>query len=377
MPLSYRRAGPILGPVLALAATLAVAGPLGALHIPDHASEQQTETIPPNSTATTDDEGDGATPSDVVETSVYHLSGGSVTIREGPPTGAAPAGHELLGEQVDISVPDNPNYDGIGADDNVYTFRLDGTVFAGRDPVDVVVFHHGNQVNPCPLAVGPMDGTFIENPCRWGQAIVADDLEYEVLHRSPGPSTPSFTFAAPIVEGTSATLTPGGSLTTDHEGDGATGADPIETTLTHPIGGAATILERPSDGSRTFLGQTVEISALPATVATPIVIVFLLDSTLLGGRDPASIEVFKDAVGPIAACDAGSSASPDPCVASRRLASDDLELTVRTSTASIWRFGAPTAPAPTEPPVSTAPTASPAPAAPIGPALIPNTAVGR
>ncbi len=176
-------------------ATVAVAGSVAALHTPDDASEQITETAGPGGTVTTDGEGDGATPTDVVETFVTHLSGGAITIREGAATYAPSAGHLLVGEQVDIVLPENPAFDGIGADDTRYVFRLDSTV-AGEDPAAIVVLQEGAEVAACGPDSVHESPTLVTNPCVVRRSAAgADDLRFEVWHRTPGAATTSFTFA--------------------------------------------------------------------------------------------------------------------------------------------------------------------------------------
>jgi hypothetical protein len=176
-------------------ATAAVTGSVAALHTPDDASEQITETAGPGGTVTTDSEGDGATPADVVETFVTHLSGGSITIREGRATFAAPTGYVLVGEQVDIALPDNPAFDGIGPDDTRYVFRLDSTV-AGEDPAAIVVLQEGAEVPACGPDSPLESPTLVTNPCVFRRSAAgADDLRLEVWHRTPGAAATSFTFA--------------------------------------------------------------------------------------------------------------------------------------------------------------------------------------
>jgi hypothetical protein len=138
-----------------------------------------------------------------------------------------------------------------------------------------------------------------------------------------------------------ATLPGGGTLSTDREGDGATPASPVETTVTTPFAGTVTIAESPAILAPTafsFFGQQVLISAPPANVANPLRLVFRLDPTLL--TSPAPPQVFRNGV-QVAAC-TSAGATPDPCLSSRSTLSDgDIELVVLTSAASNWTFGVP------------------------------------
>jgi len=89
------------------------------------------------------------------------------------------------------------------------------------------------------------------------------------------------------------------------------------------------------------LGQQIEITAPAATAVDPLVLHFLLDASVLpAGVDENTIEVFRNGM-PIADCDsgAGTSATPDPCVGARAATASGIELTIRTSHASVWNFG--------------------------------------
>lgn len=179
---------------------------------------------------------------------------------------------------------------------------------------------------------------------------------------------------------------PGGTVTTDPEGDGATQEDPVETSVTSPNAGTVSISEasitQAPPGGFQFLGQQVDITAPPGTSQNPLRIVLRIDSSLIpDGQNENTIQVFKDGV-QIANCTGpAGKASPDPCVSNRKLLADgDVEITILTSTASAWNFGlveptpTPTAtatatrtrtptPTPTASPTRTAsPTATPTPA---------------
>jgi hypothetical protein len=140
-------------------------------------------------------------------------------------------------------------------------------------------------------------------------------------------------------EGTAGIVGPGGTLTTDTEGDGATADDPVETAVTHPSGGAISIREGPDAAAEFgFIGQRVVLDVDPdATVADPLVITFLIDASVIpAGQDHTTIQVSKDGVA-VPAC-TGAGATPDPCVASRQAVGTDAQIVVRTSSASDWDF---------------------------------------
>ncbi len=163
---------------------------------------------------------------------------------------------------------------------------------------------------------------------------------------TPTPGGPEETTGPGGEETTTEFVTPGGTVTTDDSGDGATPSDPVETYLTSPNAGTVTIEETratatPPSGYE-FFGQQVNISAPAATAADPLTITFLLDASLIAGVDPETVEVFRNAAIITACTDATGTASPDPCRSRRVLRADgDLELTVLTSAASAWNFGRP------------------------------------
>jgi hypothetical protein len=153
-------------------------------------------------------------------------------------------------------------------------------------------------------------------------------------------------------ENTSTSVSPGGTITTDPEADGATPSDPVETAITSPTGGTVTVEERPYSGSASSFfayGNEVEIDAPPATATDPLVIVFRLDASILLPQpfSQAYIDIgypfiIKDAAIVANCTGAPGIASPDPCVESRVLQGDgDVEVTALTSTASLWQFVVP------------------------------------
>jgi hypothetical protein len=138
-----------------------------------------------------------------------------------------------------------------------------------------------------------------------------------------------------------ALLPAGGTLSTDREGDGATPARPVETTVTTPFAGPVTIFQtQASFGSTafTFLGQQVSITAPVAAAELPLRLTFRIEATL--GANVLTLQVFRNGV-QVPAC-TGVGATPDPCIASRTILVDgDVELVVLTSAASAWTFGTP------------------------------------
>ena len=136
----------------------------------------------------------------------------------------------------------------------------------------------------------------------------------------------------------------GGIVTTDLSGSGATPSGPMQTAVSSPNAGTISIAESASVGSApsgySFLSLQATIAAPPAAPANPLVVVFRIDpSQIPAGTDVNSIVVLKDNV-PVAACTGPvGQASPDPCVADRSVLGDgEVQITVRTSSASLWQF---------------------------------------
>jgi len=136
----------------------------------------------------------------------------------------------------------------------------------------------------------------------------------------------------------------GDTVTTDPEGTGPTVSDPVETSVTTPIGGLVSIeetstIENPPSGFY-FIGQQVTITAPDASVEEPLTINFTIDSTQIpaGQSDLENIIVFKNGVEVQNNYSAFGRADPDPCISSRVMLNGDGQITVLTSNASTWRF---------------------------------------
>lgn len=150
---------------------------------------------------------------------------------------------------------------------------------------------------------------------------------------------------------------PGGSVTTDGDHNGATGEDPVETTVESPNAGMVQIVEsRPGDTYRSggpasraavatvtpesYFGQQVSVQAPAASAANPLKITFWLDSSIVPyGQDRFTVDIYKDDVKVPDCANQSGVASPDPCVYSRTLfEGDDAEIEVRSSTNGFWNF---------------------------------------
>jgi uncharacterized delta-60 repeat protein len=149
--------------------------------------------------------------------------------------------------------------------------------------------------------------------------------------------------AAPPDEEVSQVGTAGGIVTTDGEGDGATPADPLETSVFTPNAGLVTLTEGPTSASApgyAFFSQQVQITAPAGSASSPLKLEFRIDASQFpAGQTAANIVVFRNGT-PVPPCTGPAAvASPDPCVASLSTLSDsDGLITVFTSAASLWTF---------------------------------------
>jgi cysteine-rich repeat protein len=143
----------------------------------------------------------------------------------------------------------------------------------------------------------------------------------------------------------SETVGAGGTVTTDVSAQGATAALPMQSSVTTPDGGAVSISVQNASFSPTgfsALGLEFDITAPPASPANPLVLTFLIhESVLPPGSDANSIQLFKNGVLVEECAGPPNVASPDPCVSDRQYAGGVFQITVLTSSASIWSFAVP------------------------------------
>jgi hypothetical protein len=118
--------------------------------------ESLSVALPAGASATTDPEGDGATPVDPIETALTTPRAGTVTLAEMDGAAEPPAGFRLLAKQAVITAP--PAEPGAPL---VVVFQLDASLFAGTAPQEVRTFRNGIEVAPCS---GPA-GAASPDPC--------------------------------------------------------------------------------------------------------------------------------------------------------------------------------------------------------------------
>ncbi len=145
-----------------------------------------------------------------------------------------------------------------------------------------------------------------------------------------------------------AAVTGGETLTTDPGGLGASALVPVQTEIAVPAGVVGNVSVTPQPvgappGGFVLFGTQQVISGPAATGPTsPYVVTFTVDSSVLGGVAPGDVQVFRNGT-PSPDCTAGSSATPDPCVAARGpspIDPSDAAITVRTTQFSTWAIGA-------------------------------------
>jgi hypothetical protein len=132
----------------------------------------------------------------------------------------------------------------------------------------------------------------------------------------------------------------GGSATSDPGNVGPTEEIPATASVETPNAGTVLlrVAEAASEAPAGFelLGIEIEIDAPAATTGDPLVLTFVIDSSLLPG-DPNTIVLQRDGVTVADCSGAPGVASPDPCIQSRTvLGSGDFEIVVLSSHASLW-----------------------------------------
>ncbi|UJR83163.1 Hypothetical protein I5071_52290 [Sandaracinus amylolyticus] len=251
------------------------------------------------------------------------------------------------------------------------TLTADATqtiVIEDRELVGVVLDVDGNPVPNASLIAGG----WITVPDGWGWfretsqtdasgrfAMSALEGTIEV-HVSPDPASglSAFGLQGVVVDGDTslavllqfltdsveASVGAGETVSTDHEGDGAVPADPVETSLTSPVPGTVTIREAPITETAplgyAFLTQQVNVTAPASTADAPLVITFAIDGSRIPlGQDETTLQLFASGAKVPACTGAPGVAAPDPCVASRTRDGDDVVVTALTSHAGAWNVG--------------------------------------
>ena len=297
-------------------------------------SDHATDSVTSGGTVTTDGSHDQATPGDPVETRVVPSNAAVVTIDEIPPTLAAPAGYTVIGQQLDIATADAGPPSDRAIQIAVY---LDATIWPGVDPSAIRVARDGLLVPECDnrsVVASP-------DPCElFFTTLLQGDDRWITIWTNSGASSWLFVVAGEFSTGT--VPAEGGTVGTDTEFDGATPADPIETSVQSPVEGSVSITEgSPSGGPPAdflFVGQEITIEAPFSTFDVPLRLTFTVDASLLMGQDAMTLQIFRDGLEIDDCTTPDGTATDDPCVASRATVDGDAQLVVLTSHASRWNF---------------------------------------
>lgn len=283
----------------------------------------------------------GTTPSrqDLVTASVTTPIGGSVSI-QGSLGGFVGPGVEFFGQSLTISAPEQT-----AAAPLRLTFQLHSSMLGGASAGAVEVWDNDGELVPnCASGSGAVVAN--PDPCVAERASLGagGGARVVVLSSRSGGWWGLGRFTQATVSDTTAN---GGTVASGE----LSSFDPLTTTVVTPTGGFVEFvegpLEAPSPVGYALFGQQVVVTAPDQSVGDPLVLSFSLAGALLGGTDPAGVEVFRNSV-VVADCVDGvaaTSAVPDPCVRQREVLPDGgVRVSVLSSRASTWTFGVQDAP---------------------------------
>lgn len=185
------------------------------------------------------DEGDGATAEDRTETSVVTPASGEVAIVESAPTGSAPGGGTIVGDQVVVHAPAASV-----ANPLTLVFKVDGSAASGFGADDLTLRRDGATVLPCTST--PPD-PIAPDPCVFERTTDGDDLRIG-SYSSSGSTWDVVAF------GVAPTASP----------EPSTSPTPEETATATPIETAT-----PSETATVTASPAETASPTPGDVATP------------------------------------------------------------------------------------------------------------
>ncbi|HET6360701.1 MAG TPA: calcium-binding protein, partial [Gemmatimonadota bacterium] len=193
------------------------------------------------------------------------------------------------------------------------------------------------------IAALPRPAGCPEPDCEWPYPWGLDSNVEASIVDAEGDRTELTEGAAELAEGVAG---PGGTVTTDSEGDGATVEDPVETAVTTPTGGPVSIREeqqtQEAPSSFAFLGQQIDIDAPVETEGSPLEIEVRVDARRVpAGESAATLQIFRNGAFVPECAGAAGAATPSPCISGREDLSDgDVRLTMLSMQASEWNAGA-------------------------------------
>jgi hypothetical protein len=159
----------------------------------------------------------------------------------------------------------------------------------------------------------------------------------DIAAPSSTPPPPSGTVTTTVPDGGTGSSAPAGTT--------PSAATPVIASVTSPNGGTVSFTPAGAGAAQpgyTMLGHSFVITAPAASASDPLRLTFQVDdATLPAGSGAAALTVFRDGAAIPACATAGATtADPDPCVASRDTADGVTTITVLSSHASTWAFGA-------------------------------------
>ncbi|HEY2773703.1 MAG TPA: hypothetical protein VGK20_06600 [Candidatus Binatia bacterium] len=134
-----------------------------------------------------------------------------------------------------------------------------------------------------------------------------------------------------------------GSVSTDSNGSGADPANPVTAVVETPNAGAVElrIVDAETVAGYDVLGHTVEVTAPDASAASPLILTFTIDASIVP-VDFLSVTMTRNGAAVADCSGAAGVASPDPCIQSRVvLPGGDLRIVALSSHASSWSPVAP------------------------------------
>ena len=155
-------------------------------------NEEVSQIVAPGSSVTTDVEGDGATATDPIETTVTTPTGGTVSIQEIAAPASAPSGFSFIGYQANITA-----LAATSANPLVLRFRLDASIVpTGQNQNTIEIRRNGALVPDC-LGAGATP-----DPCVAARGLLPDgDVEFTIRTSAASAWTFSVTTAPLAIAG--------------------------------------------------------------------------------------------------------------------------------------------------------------------------------
>jgi len=178
---------------------------------------------------------------------------------------------------------------------------------------------------------------------------VQDTAGNQHTYSSTELASMGFDLAVNVSKNITETAAPGGTVTSDYEGDGATASNPIEASVTTPTGGPVSIVVVQSSSidsdtnGYTFFDRQLSITAPTESADNPLTLSFMIDSSVVPvGESAATLQITRNGT-VVPECADQATATPNPCIFSRQtLSGGDLLIKIHSTAASAWASGFPT-----------------------------------